>query len=73
MEHPNRTSPAAIAALLVGYGTRWAIGLDFETGAWVAERRPTPTSLRIIAALAPAELAEKLAAAEAAEPDVRAR
>lgn len=59
---PSHASPADVAALIAGFGARWAIGLDFETGALATERHPTPTGLHIIAALAPAELAEKLAA-----------
>jgi len=57
--------PAATEALLGGYRDRWEIGLDRDTGAWEAEQRPTPTTLHLIVAHDPAELAAKLAAAEA--------
>jgi hypothetical protein len=59
------TSVDMVTALLAEYGGRWQISPD--DGVWIAVRRPTPTAMRVIAAHEAAELAEKLANAEATD------
>jgi hypothetical protein len=55
-------TPTLLAEVMLDFGERWEITQG--TGCWIAVRRPTPTSLRVIAAHGLAELREKLATAE---------
>lgn len=55
-------TPTLLADVKHDFGERWEITQG--TGCWIAVRRPTPTSLRVIAAHGLAELREKLVAAE---------
>jgi hypothetical protein len=56
--------PTQLAEVMHDFGERWEITQG--AGCWIAVRRPTPTSLRVIAAHGLAELRDKLARAERA-------
>ena len=53
--------------LLHGYGERWQIQRDGDSGVWIAIRRPTPTALHVLVAYDLTGLAAKLEAAQSGE------
>jgi hypothetical protein len=55
------TTITELAELMHDFGERWEITQG--NGYWMATRRPTPTSERVLAAYSAAELRDKMTAA----------
>src|SRR5690349_21038811 len=67
MPNPARPRIETIRQFLELYGDRWQLTQHRELAVYMALSRPTPTSERVIVARTIAELAAKVAAAEAPE------